>query len=187
MSVGWKTISAAVILSIANLVTSAPPVHAQSQRITTSHRVALRIVEASAVAFDDSNPVDLQLRKTSPAAGTAAGSAGSAEALRTLRYTTINAEGTTREITVQWAGRGSPPSGVSLKIAAARVPRECGVASPEVTVGPRPQALISSIPSCTTGSAGPSAVLRYRLTGDDSILATNGRTEVSLVFTISDR
>jgi hypothetical protein len=156
---------------------------AQASNLAVSHKVILRVAQVAILGLDDSSPLELTM--VPRALGTAP--SASSEGRRLLHYTMVNAEGSTRAITVQWGAQDSTPAGTSLKIAVASVPNLCGRPAPEVTVSGTPQRLITEIPSCETGTDALGAVLRYRLDADRDFRVTGGATkEVVVTFTILD-
>jgi hypothetical protein len=158
-------------------------VGAQASNPTVSQKVILRVAPVAVLGLDDSSPLDLTM--VPRALGTAA--SASSKGRRLLHYTTVNAEGSTRAITVQWGAQDSAPAGISLKIAATSVPNRCGRPAPEVTVSGTPQRLITEIPTCGTGTDALGAILRYRLDVDSDFQVTGGATkEVVVTFTILD-
>ena len=161
------------------------PAQAQSIGNVASHQVTLRVAEVAVLSLDDPRPLDLLV---APRSAMGIVSAGRAEGSKTLHYTTVNAAGVTRKVSVQWSAGGSAPAGTALKIRAANVPVGCGLAAPEVTMSGAPQVLITAIPSCATGASDRGASLRYRLAvEDESRLSSGENTSITVVFTLVDQ
>ena len=158
--------------------------HAQAQKNSVSHSVRLSVAEIAVLGMDESSPLDLAVV---PPAFKRLFPAGTDRGTRTLRYTTVNSVGSTRSIFVSTANPGDIPEGTSLKIAATYIPAGCGTGASEVTVDANPRGLITDIPSCTTGTGGQGAVLRYRFVIDDeSSVVAGSKAEIRIMYTITE-
>lgn len=106
-----------------------------------------------------------------------------------IQYTSITPTGKTRLLTAKWDGSSSAPSGCSLKLNAvpASGPHQ-GVSAGEIILSSVPQALISNVGSCATGT-GPvqGARLKYTLAVDDISLLKAGETRTAtVILTLTD-
>lgn len=145
---------------------------------TASHEVVLIVAEVAVVALQNARPLVLQLSAMSQREATGS---------NRLFYTTINASGRTRSITVQWSATDAAPQGVSLHVCATNIPTGFGIATGDVTISSSPMTLIRGIPSCATGTGESGAELRYRAVLDDASRAVEGeRCAVTITYTITD-
>ena len=169
-----KTVSRALAVVMMLLVVAAVTGAADGFARTTAHRIGFSVREVAMVSL--AGPSTLRLDAE-----------GMQEGALLLQYTTTNAAGAYRTISVQWRPGDRAPSGTSLRLEAQGVPSGCGRSGGEVVLTDRPAAVITGIPSCATGRGGAGATLRYRVSVDDVAQLRNGRpATVTLVFTIGD-
>jgi hypothetical protein len=155
---------------------------------SATHDVTMNVNEV--VLIDVNNTGTLTLNTTAPANGGEDVTGEIDSTSKLLQYTSLVAAATTRNISVAWSGAldGVCPAGTHLEAEAITVPGGCGSAvASGVTVSGVDQNIITSIPSCATGTGASGAQMEYRFVVDTvSSLVVGDTTSVRLVFTLTD-
>jgi hypothetical protein len=151
---------------------------------SAAHSVQLNVPEIVMMSLNSVATVTLSVQ--APAAGGLA-PVGQTDNSKYLWYTTVNAAGTNRNISVQWGGADVAPAGTSLHVQATSVTGGCGTAGAAVTIGAGAQNIVTAIPSCVTGQAANGAQLTYTLQVDTvASLAVGDNHLVTVTFTLTD-
>jgi hypothetical protein len=151
---------------------------------SASHSVQLNVPEIVMMSLNNTATVTLSVQ--APAAGGLA-PVGQTDNTKYLWYTTVNASGTNRNISVQWGGADAAPAGTSLHVEATSVTGGCGTAGGPVTIGAGALNIVTAIPSCVTGQGTNGAQLTYTLQVDTAAnLLVADNHLVTVTFTLTD-
>jgi hypothetical protein len=150
---------------------------------TINHDVTLSIPEVVLIGLNNGGVITL----TVVAPGTAGNPpTGQTNASKWLNYSTCNATGTNRIITVNWGGTDAAPAGTSLRVQATSVTAGCGTAGAAVTISAVAQNIVTAIPSCVTGTGANGANLTYTLVvATPASLRSGDNHLVTVTYTIT--
>ncbi len=173
-----------LLLSAVLLIAAAAAFAATS---STNHQVTMTVPEVVLIGLSpDATGFTLNVVQPGTAGDPPTGQTNNS---KYLQYTTVNATGTNRNISVAWAGGDAAPAGCSLRVVASfPVSVGCGTPSVQRTIGAGAQNLVTLIPSCYTGiTATSGANLTYTLSVDTPGSLVQGEsTTVTVTYTLTD-
>ncbi len=154
---------------------------------STNHQVTMNVPEVVLIGLSpDTSTITLNVVAPGTAGNPPTGQTNNS---KYLQYTTVNASGTNRHISVAWGGADAAPNGTSLRVQASfPVSVGCGTAGAQVTISNVGQNIVTAIPSCYTGiTATSGANLTYTLSVDTPGSLQQGQsTTVTVTYTLSD-
>jgi len=152
---------------------------------TASHGVTTSVPEVVLLGLNSTSSITLNVVAPSNAGDQPT---GQSNASKYLYYTTVNASGTHRNISVAWGASDATSAGTSLHVAAAVSSSPAfGNAGSAVSISNAGQNIVTGIPSCATGQGVNGVNLNYTLQVDTPASLVQGDTKsVTITYTLTD-